>query len=349
VSATIDGSTASFRNSGVARFFGAAFLACWLTGWAFGEALALYFLFMLGRSVVGSIAGVSWPVPGGEWIAGGAAGFAFLFIIVWLTLWTVGGVAAITEFLRLLSGEDRVDVQGTAIEVTRRAGPFRRVRTFDRSAIRRLRLRPKDNAVMIETATSTEEITKYGSIEERRELAEWLQQRLALSADARSLDPGSAPRGWTMRTEGGWTILNHMDVRTRRIGAGIVWFITLLMGAIWVGSITNASRSGAAIALMLTVLLAACAIWVSWSEREWLVRSGQLTSRVKFLAWARERSFQSGRLHVDVSTDSDGDRHYKLEVRDSQGARKITSEMNDDANVVELGRWLAARTGFPLS
>jgi hypothetical protein len=349
LSAAIDGSTASFRPSGIARYVGAGFLAIWLAGWALGEAFALTFLFMLLRSILASAAGVSWPIPGGEWIAGGAAGFALLFIVVWLALWTFGGVAALTEFLRLLFGEDRVDIQGTSIEVTRRAGPFRRVRAFDRAVIRRVRLRPKDQAVMLDTAVSSDEITRYGSVEDRKALADWLRQRLALPADSRVVDPSVAPRDWTMRIEGGSAILNPMDVRSRRIGASILWFITALLALIVLGGLQSGSPSGATIALVITALLVFCSSWVTWSEREWLARSGQLTARVRFLAWQRERSFQHGRLRINVSTDSDGDKHYRLEVHDAEGSKRIASEMNDDADVTDLGRWLSSRTGFPLT
>ncbi len=50
-----------------------------------------------------------------------------------------------------------------------------------------------------------------------------------------------------------------------------------------------------------------------------------------------------------ISTDSDSDDHYTLSVKDSEGTRQIATEMNDDAGIVDLARWLAARTGFPLT
>ena len=39
----------------------------------------------------------------------------------------------------------------------------------------------------------------------------------------------------------------------------------------------------------------------------------------------------------------------RLNVIDSQGKRTIASEINDEADTVDLGRWLSARTGFPLT
>ena len=88
-------------------------------------------------------------------LRGGAAGFVFLFLTIWLTLWTIGGIAAVTELLRSLAGEDLVSVESPGVVLARRAGPFRRVRTFERSQIRRIRLRHHDKAVVLDTASIT--------------------------------------------------------------------------------------------------------------------------------------------------------------------------------------------------
>lgn len=89
----IAGSSASLKPGGIARYFAAVFLSVWLAGWLLGEVFAAGFLILLMRSVLGSVADWSWPIPGGDWIAGGAAGFVFLFVLIWLALWTFGGVA----------------------------------------------------------------------------------------------------------------------------------------------------------------------------------------------------------------------------------------------------------------
>jgi hypothetical protein len=172
----------------------------WLAGWAVGEVVALGFLIMLIRSALGSAAGMSWPIPGGEWIAGGAAGFVFLFLLVWLALWTVGGLAAINELLRSLAGEDQISVQPSGIELVRRAGPFRRARTFDRPLIRRVRIRRHDKAVVMDTVSGTELMTKYGTDDEREAMTEWLRRQLSLPNDdirvswSRRGPPGSRGR-----------------------------------------------------------------------------------------------------------------------------------------------------------
>jgi len=345
----IEGPSASLRPTGIARYFAAAFLVVWLAGWAIGEVGALGFLLMLIRSVAGSALGLSWPIPGGQWISGGAAGFVFLFLIVWLSLWTFGGLAAIKELLRSLAGEDRVSADSTGVELVRRAGPFERVRTFDRSMIRRARIRRHDKALVIDTTSGTELITTFGTRDERQTMTEWLRRQLSLPEQGPRVETGEAPPGWNMTVESGTARLNQLDARTRRTGAIVAWFIVGLMGLIWFGSTKTEPVSSSAIALAFTLLLTSWAAWVTWSSREWLVQHGQLTSYRRFALWEWERPFWTARLEVVVSTDSDNDEHYKLRVTDELGARTIASELNDEADIVYLARWLAARTGFPLT
>jgi hypothetical protein len=343
-----NGSSVTLRATGIARYFGAAFLAVWLAGWLVGEVLALGFLGLLIRSTIGAAAGREWPIPGGDWIAGGAAGFVLLFLLVWLTLWTVGGVTAIHELFRSLAGADHVSVRNGDVELVRRAGPLRRRKTFERARVRHVLVRRHDTAVVLHTDSGTEEITKYGTATERRELAEWLRRQLALPQDGLPVDPLAAPPGWTMTMGGGGVRISQLDVRSRRIAASIVWAIAGLIGLVWYGSTETGQRLGSVVAFLLLALLVCAAAWVTWSRREWLVRHGELVSHRRFGGWQRERSFGEARLEVEESTDSDNDRHYKLTVTDARGAVRIASVLNDEAEVLDLARWLAARTGFPL-
>lgn len=345
----IDGASVSLRPGGIGRFFGAAFLLVWLAGWLAGEVFALGFLFLIVRSVAGAAIGASWPVPGGDWIAGGSAALVFLFLLLWLTLWTAGGVAAIAELLRSLAGEDRVVVQSSGVELERRAGPFRRLRNFERSTIRRVRLRPHDKAVLMDTTSGTECISKYGTAEDRTAMADWLRSRLLLPTGHARIDPGVAPAGWTMTLEGAAALLTRMDPRTRHISSSVMWAIAFLIGLTWFG-VSTVTAAGRVVLPVLLVVVASGAAWITWSQREWVVRQDQLAARTTFLTWRRERPFKSGAwLEVATSTDSDNDHHYTLTVSDSEGTRQIASAINDDAEVVDLARWLSVRTGYPLT
>jgi hypothetical protein len=143
--------------------------------------------------------------------------------------------------------------------------------------------------------------------------------------------------------------LSRMDPQTQRTGAIVSWFIVGLMGLIWFGSTKTESTFSSAVALAITVLLVSWAAWVTWSSREWLIEHGRLKSSRRFGAWEWVRSFERSRLEVVQRTDSDNDDHYELKVIDERGKRTIASEMNDEADIVDLAHWLSARTGFPLT
>jgi hypothetical protein len=84
-------------------------------------------------------------------------------------------------------------------------------------------------------------------------------------------------------------------------------------------------------------------------RREWIVRRGELTFRANNLLWMYERAFMNARLEITHTTDSDNDGWYRLIVFDGESRKTVHTQMNDAAEVVDLGHWLAARTGFPLS
>jgi hypothetical protein len=219
---------------------------------------------------------------------------------------------------------------------------------FERSNIRRVRLRHHDKAVVIDMASGAEVVTKYGTAEDRRALVEWLRSRLSLPEREPVVDPSAAPPRWTMTVEGGAVHLTRTDPQTRRTASLIMWAIVAFMGLIWFGASATLS-AGSLIAAALSLLLTFGAAWVTWSRREWRVRHGELTAHTEFLTWTRERTFRSARLEVEVSTDSDNDDHYTLNVIDGDGKRRIATEINDEFDIVDLGRWLSARTGFPLT
>ena len=118
----ISGSSTSLRPSGIGRYVTAAFLSVWLVGWVMGEAFAIT---MLG-AMFGSIAGVfseGLPAWSADLATSGGAAFVLLFLLFWLTLWTVGGIAALTHLMRSLAGEDVIGLKESGFEVVRRAVP----------------------------------------------------------------------------------------------------------------------------------------------------------------------------------------------------------------------------------
>ena len=123
MSGIISGSTASLRPNGIGRYFNAAFLSLWLAGWIVGEVVALW---MMGAILV-SISGVGSAriqTDANNLATSGAIGFVILFLLLWLTLWTIGGIAAATTLLRSLAGEDSITLQGSRLELFVERDPF---------------------------------------------------------------------------------------------------------------------------------------------------------------------------------------------------------------------------------
>jgi class 3 adenylate cyclase len=335
----------SLRPSGIGRFVHAAFLSVWLAGWVVGETFALGML----AAILGWMTGLlSEPRPAWvlDLVAGSGAAFAFLFLVLWLTLWTVGGIAALTQLTRSLVGVDHVGLTDNGFEVVRRAGPLRRRYAFDRSHVRRLRLRPRDHAVVVDTTAGTRVVTTFGLPSDRDQLAERLRQHLALP-DGDS-GPGALPSTWELRTEGDAASVRKVRPRVRWVRSMIAWLLAAVVAIAWYQSIRMDAGSAGLPALALALLLTVGAAFSTWGRREWIARPGELTFHRSFATWVSERTFRSARLEVTHDTDSDGDSHYKLVVTDADGRSTLHSQVHDSGEVVDLARWVAGRTGFPL-
>ena len=175
--------TRQLRATHWSRYLDAIFLLVWLVFWVVGEVVAVALVVMMIASALSAALGrppllASWAPP-----TDGSVTVFLFFLLLWLTLWTVGGIAAATHLLRNLSGEDRIDVTASALGLTWRAGPIRRRREIPRASIRRIRIRLKGGAVVADTDTGTVEISDLGDADQRRALHEWLVSQLGLGGE----------------------------------------------------------------------------------------------------------------------------------------------------------------------
>jgi hypothetical protein len=340
------GSTTSLRPSGMGRYFNAAFLSVWLVGWSVGEVVAITMLGAIFSSVAGAFP-EHLPARSAELVTNGESAFLLLFLLVWLTFWTIGGIAALTHLMRSLVGEDVIGLTDSGFELVHRAGPFRRRYAFDRSRIRRLRIRPHDKAVVADTAKGTRVITTFGLPADRDEVADWLSRHLGLSdADA---EAGTPPATWEVQTEGEVAYVRKVRRGARFTRSLISWLLTAGVASAWYASLDAETSARSIPALVLTLLVAAGAAMSTWGRRELTVRHGELMFRRRLAMWTTERAFRSARLELTHETDSDNDSHYKLIVTDAAGSQTVHSQAHDSGEVVDLARWLAGRTGFRLT
>src|SRR5688572_12644565 len=113
----VEGDSVTLRASGVGRYVEAALLGAWVLGWAIGELFVLAVLGSMLTALFGFLHESELTRLGRsalERAPGFEMGFLgiFLFLMLWLSLWTVGGLAAISSCLRLAAGSDRLTVRG---------------------------------------------------------------------------------------------------------------------------------------------------------------------------------------------------------------------------------------------
>ena len=358
----------TFRPTGWTRYIDVTFLAVWLTGWLVAEVVVTVLFGGMLAGLIASLFGITLTV-GSRMTPDGSTPFFVLFMLVWLTFWTIGGLAAGTHFLRMLAGRDIVSVSPAGLELEWRAGPFRRRRTIARFDVHRVRLGVSRAYVIADTASGSVNITTFGTLDERDALVHWLNKHLGMPGEAESkrLIAESAPPDWEVEVDGMETRLCRIKRRDRRIVAAILWGLAALMltGFLPVLSVlptadvewtfnaelieAPANRvTGAHIAAgVLSLLLAMWASWATWGRSEWAIAPGRMTWRRRIGSWQRERSFENARLELEHTTDSDGDDRFTLRVRGERANRKITTALYDSAELINLGEWLSARSGFP--
>jgi hypothetical protein len=339
----------TLRPAGAMRFVTAAFLGLWLAGWMVGEVIAAAVLVVLVLSFFGGSPDASWTMPFRSLAAGGF-GFVFLFLVLWLTGWTIGGLAAIDQFLRSIAGRDRLRLVPEGLEVTRGAGPFRRVTVFHPTDIRRVRIRPKDYALVADTKAGCTVLTDLGAQQDRESLCAWIRDRLHLATPVPiAFDPAVAPAGWAVDRDETGAMRLFRPRRSRHIAATILW---LIAAAVIAGSLSQADAISTGVSSFPTILaflaLLAGAAWLTWGHSEWIVRNGTLTHRLRFGPWIRVRTFEHAHLETSRTTDSDGDMRYELLVRGAEGTKTIESQPHDDVLVLECAHWLQEATGFQL-
>jgi len=358
---TNEGWQLRLKSCGRGRYVSAVFLAIWLCGWAVGEAFVLWILI---TGAMALLAGRP-PEPGREPLELGPALMVGVFLILWLTMWTIGGIAALAELIRLLWGEDRITVSAGRLTVTWARGPFRNTKAFERDAIRGVALVGRQDRLVLETHRKRVELSNLGTRAERIEGAKTLQAELRISDAAASV---AIPQAWeeVITPEGERALVPNLS--TRRTQARVATAIAMGLAAVtFMVARESIGRPdlilGAAILFVFTVAVAAGTLWLARGRWEWRIGHGRITLRKRFGSTVRD-VFEGRHLQLETSTDSDGDSSLILyaladaaasaspaAVRWRSGPPKhsrIIAQSADDGSVRQLAAWLAQATGLEL-
>lgn len=348
-----------FRPRGPGRCFGAAFLCVWLCAWAAGEVFALA---VIGHGTYSLVTGrpafnSDQPVRLGPAIAVGC------FLLVWLTIWTIGGVMAIRELLRSVWAEDRLVLDPDVLVRSHQLGPFRFTRRLARTEIRRVFVQPATTALMAQLGANVIELTSLGTPVDRAAAADTLRVALGLADEDAAAGPAALPEDWQEAAGPRGERLLVPNLQTRRKQALVVACVTSI---VWTGLVLLV-REGLhepglwAVILMLTALaawLTRQTLWLFRGRHEWRIERGRLIHQRRFADDVTELA-EARALELTESTDSDGDRWYRLnavELSPPAFARagklpkqlKMARSIHDATAPRCLGRWLSVQAGIPL-
>ncbi|MBK8475793.1 MAG: hypothetical protein IPL39_05625 [Opitutaceae bacterium] len=351
---TFDGWEARLRARGLARYFGAAFLSFWLCGWAAGEVFALAGLVgITWQAATGQPIHSSMPSIGNPATALPIAGF----LLLWLALWTFGGITACWAFLRMLLAEDQLLVRADSLTVIRRAGPVHRTQQLPRDSIRRFYRIPGTGLrrkLMAEATIGAVQITELATVEELDRLEPELIRELGL----KPVTTTALPPGWEQIPvpEGGTALVESPAKRRRNAIAVAVLASLGLLLALW------SAGAGHLPAALFLGGLTVFAGWAAWrmllGRYEWRWSGGGF--RLDWRSGGTVRTvFKGVSLELGVTSDSDSDDWYELAVFETPPPKSglptkcrkhkyIARTMRDPLVPRALGEWLAREAGQPL-
>jgi hypothetical protein len=331
------------RPSGCARVAGPIFLAGWLWLWAFVEAAVINLLL--------AFAGIDFRIPGGfavpRFRIEDGLPFVQAFAALWLFFWTWAGIGSIGLILRLLFGSDTVEIAPSYWARVRSYGLFSTTRRFERGDAWYVIVERKTQALVARQRKKRFAISTFGTNGERQ----WIANEVTRFFGGPPRATGELPEGFVaVQTPEGVRVSEH---RTGAVGCSI---IALLFGpGAWLMWFRYARANGIRLEdgtfvfgfFALAMLL--LSVWALFARQYWIVRNDQLIEHLTFPGLHRRWEFRAAYLDVEMRTDSDGDEHYDLFVRDQAGnKRRLRHAMNDPEQIVAFAKFLEKQTGWRL-
>ena len=334
----------TFRARGLARYLPAAFLSVWLCGWVVGEYFALGLLAGALRHWLGASLPLGWlPEMHGTLPSGGVQVFFGAFLLLWLSLWTFGGLGALAQLMLLLFGHEVVRVDGDMLVVERRAPFPLSVSRLNATDIRGFRMRAR--TVHADTRRRAVAITQFSTAEEVTELIAQLESwRRSYSPAADALAKGDAEiAGWVVVTDESGALALSAGGRTRMILGLVLGAMGAIMlsvlGSMWLRDVSWTARL---VSLVLVIPGGICAYAGSWLllVRETLhPRPGAIERRRVAFGRTWTTVFAPLELAFEAVADSDGDLRHALRISGGGKRQNIVSALNDPNEPLTLGGW----------
>lgn len=353
-----EGPAFTLRPTGLSRFFVAAFLSVWLCGWAVGELFALAALV----SCVASLLNLDLELPG--WSGKNheshtGAILISLFLAVWLSFWTLGGVMALRQWLMLLWSREQLVLATDCLVARRWIGPFKRTRRIPKSDITSVTQARQGGAIQVRSAGTTTNLVELGSSDQRLALAQYLSTELSLppvtSGESHAGLPVTLPAGWELTVSETGEEMLIPDRVVRRKQAHVMAVITTLLivafALLLSETLSGNSRGSVAGSLVLGVLAALAVFgWLrlAYGQVGWILRSGALEYRSQLGSRLQSDAFQPAGLELHSSIDSDGDESVSLQATDGARRRVVHRTLNDPSSVRQLAQWLSSKIGVPV-
>lgn len=371
-----EGLRVTLRINSPMRWLVVGFLGFWLCGWAAGEAFALSAL------LPGMVQALGLPGLPGPSLPSGAPGLgAGGFLLVWLSFWTFGGVAALVTAARMGWGRDVITRRGDEWTVWQGAGPFGRTRRFSASAVQAVEICRKvgskgstQNQVEVKVDGKSIPLTTLGSSEEQA----WLRNLVALQCRLPTAEnpaaaaptevtvveeapsrPGTLPAGWVAEPlpDGSTRLVRRFN---RLAGAAFASvFAAFWNGLTWTGLGRQLSLAGSgAFDLFATFFmvpfvlvglgLIGVTVWTLLGREEWRVDRNRFLLVRGLLDREWVKHFSGGTLSVE-SSPNDGSTSWTLILRaegKTQSLMAVTEAKLGELR--EMGYLLSYYTRWPL-
>lgn len=332
------------RPEGCARYFGVAFLLVWIGGWAVGEAFAINMLL----AFLGVDFRAPFPVPISKFGVGWPSLFPIVFLLVWLTFWTWGGVGAIGHVLRLLFGQDTIEVSPSQWRAIRSYGFFRMTRTYARSDGWSAEMRQRDKALMARHEDKRQLVTTLGTPAERR----WLANEIVRVFGTPKIRSRDLPKEFEAVRDGDGVEIRS-TARSRRGAFGCGLFAILIVDVpliMWLMYSAQRPPTGGLVVLASLALLAsAFGIWAIFARQYRVLKRDYFAEHLVFPGIHRKWECSGGTLELESRTDSDGDEHFTLFVTGGNGRKKrLYASMHEPDEPLLLGRFIEKHTGWRL-